>query len=280
MDEAIERFGELLHLEGDEWRGRLADVLARAVSARPALDLKSFAEYLARHAAADPMAYLTTARAEDLALAHACARGDASAIAAFERLYFAEMDRAFLKIRRGKVDRQDFEQRMRERLFVATERAPRIADYAGQGDLRAWFRVAMTRTLINESQRPAHDAPTDDEELAAFPHGQADPELELLRRKYSAQFRESFQRALSSLDARDRAILGYVVVEKLGIDKLAELYDVHRATAARWVQRARETLITSVRADLEKTLRVAPTELESILRIVGEDVDISVRRLL
>lgn len=283
MDDAIERFGAILELPGDEWRGRLADVLARAVAAQPSLDLVSFAEALAAHARAsgDVDAYLTSARAEDLALAHACARGDRAAISAFEKLYFGEMDRAFLKVKRGKVDRQDFEQRMRERLFVATDaRRPRIADYTGQGDLRAWFRVAMTRTLINESQRPAHDAPTDDEELAAMPAAAADPELELLRRKYSEEFRASFARALNALDARDRAILGYVVIEKMGIDALAEVYDVHRATAARWVQRAREALVSGVKSDLEKSLKVPAQELESILRLVGDEVEISIRRLL
>ena len=287
MDDAIERFGTTLGLTGDDvsddWRTRLADLLARAAAARPSLNLVEFAEALARHARSvgDVDGYLQAARAEDLALAHACAHGDPTALTAFEKLYFGEIDRAFLKIRRDRVDRQDFEQRIRERLFVATEeRTPRIGDYTGQGDLRAWFRVAMTRTLINESQRPNRDAPTDDEELAAYPHAQADPELELLRRKYSEEFRESFARALQALDAKDRAILGYVVVEKLGIDALASVYDVHRATAARWIQRAREALVSGVRADLEARLNVPTHELESILRLVGEDVEVSVRRLL
>lgn len=288
MDDALDRFGELLsselaRLSEMEWRTRLADLLARAAAARPSLDLVAFAESLARHAraAGDVASYLESARGEDLALAHACAAGEPTALAAFERAYFGEIDRAFLKVRRGRVDRQDFEQRMRERLFVASEdRKPRIGDYTGQGDLRAWFRVAMTRTLINESQRPNRDAPTDDEELAAFPHGGADPELDLLRRKYSEEFKASFARALTALDTKDRAILGYVLVEKLGIDALASVYEVHRATAARWVQRARETLIAGVRADLEAHLKVETSEMESILRLVADDVEVSVRRLL
>lgn len=282
MEDAIERFASTVGGElPDEFRPRLADVLARAAAARPSLNLVSFAESLARHAQPDVLAYLAAARAEDLALAFACATGDAEALATFEKLYFGELDRAFLKIRRGKVDRQDFEQRIRERLFVATaERAPRIADYAGQGDLRAWFRVTVTRLLINEAQRPSHDAPTEDDELAALPHFSADPELELLRRKYSAEFKASFARALEALESKDRAILGYVVKEKLGIDALAEVYDVHRATAARWVQRAREGLVAGVRADLGAHLKVPEQELESILRLVADEVDVSVRRLL
>jgi RNA polymerase sigma-70 factor, ECF subfamily len=260
---------------------KLEAFLARAVAARPTLDVKSFAEAIAVRAGGNVDAFVESARAEDLALAHECAGGDAAALATFERLYFGEIERALLKVKRGKIDRQDFEQRMRERLFVAHDgQPPRIASYSGQGDLRAWFRVAVTRTMINESQRPSRDAPTEDEELAAMPHGSADPELELLRRKYSQEFKDSFARALGALDARDRAILGYTVVEKLGIDALAEVYDIHRATAARWVQKARDGLVAGVRADLQKSLKVQANEMESILRLVADDVEVSIRRLL
>ncbi|MGZ3420276.1 MAG: sigma-70 family RNA polymerase sigma factor [Polyangiales bacterium] len=236
-----------------------------------------------RHAetSGNAIEYLKTARVDDLALAHACALGDGAALADFEKLYFGEIDRALLKVKKGSVDRQDFAQRIRERLFVATgERRPRIEGYAGQGDLRTWFRVAMTRALINEATRPNRDDPTEDEELAAMPAQNANPELELLRRKYTQEFKASFARALGAMEARDKAILGYVFVEKMGIDALAEVYDIHRATAARWVQRAREGLIAGVRADLESKLRVEKSELESILRLVDGEVDVSVRRLL
>jgi RNA polymerase sigma-70 factor (ECF subfamily) len=261
----------------------LADLVARAEAAGHAFDRSSFVASIERHAEAsgDPVDYLKTARAEDLALAHACARGDQAALATFEKLYFGEIDRALLKVKKGSVDRDDFAQRIRERLFVATDgKSPRIESYAGQGDLRTWFRVAMTRALINEATRPNRDDPTEDEELAAMPAQNADPELELLRRKYTEEFKASFARALSSMEARDKAILGYVFVQKLGIDALAEVYDIHRATAARWVQRAREGLVAGVRADLEANLRVQKSELESILRLVDGEVDLSVRRLL
>lgn len=291
LDDAIERFAQALgdaRPANDDWKPRLADVIARVAAAgspryvRDA-DLVAFAASLAAHAKSngDVAAYLEGARAEDLALAWACAQGDGRALATFERLYFSEIDRALSKVRRGAVDAQDLAQLVRQRLFVATEeRRPRIADYAGQGDLRTWFRVAVTRLLTNEVMRPKRDEATEDEQLAQVATDAADPELELLRRKYAEEFKASFARALAALESRDRAILQYTVVERLGIDALAEIYDVHRATAARWVQRAREALISGVRADLEAHLKVAPQELESILRVIADDVDVSVRRLL
>ena len=79
---------------------------------------------------------------------------------------------------------------------------------------------------------------------------------------------------------RDRAILRYTIVDHLGIDALSKIYQVHRATAARWVQKARDGLVQGVREDLGARLRVPADELESIMRIVADEVEVSVRRLL
>lgn len=264
--------------------GPVADeLLGRAATAFPQTDLVAFAADLARHATAtpDPLGYLRTVRAEDVALASACATGAGWALAQFEQLYFREIDRAYARVKRSAVDPQDFTQRMRERLFVATaERRPRIADYAGQGDLRTWFRVAVTRTLTTEAMRPRRDVPSDDGEMGEIVSPGNDPELELLRRKYTDEFRAAFRRSLDAMESRDKDILRRVVVERLGIDALATVYDVHRATAARWVQRAKEGLVRGVKRDLEKNLRVPGNELESILRLVASEVDVSVRALL
>lgn len=282
--EARRVLGEAVPSEHRAAVAALADGLfTRATTAFPAVDLVAFAADLARHASAapDPIAYLTTVRAEDVALASACATGAGWALTQFEQTYFREIDRAYARVRRSAVDPQDFTQRMRERLFVATaERRPRIADYAGQGDLRTWFRVAVTRTLTTEAMRPRRDAPSDDGEFGEIPSASQDPELELLRRKYTSEFRASFRRSLEAMEERDKDILRRVVVERLGIDAIASVYDIHRATAARWVQRAKEGLVRGVRKDLEQHLRVPGTELESILRLVASEVDVSVRALL
>ncbi len=279
-------FREALGVEVDEAvDAALDDVVARAAASSEGvftLELGHFVASLARHGAADPLGYLRTVRAEDFALASACAAGDRRALAHFEKLYFREIDRAYTRVRRGAVDRQDFGQRMRERLFVATDaRRPRIGDYAGQGDLRTWFRVAVTRTLTTEATRPNRDAPSNEEEsFDDTPDSALDPELALLRRKYSQDFKDAFRRALEAMEERDKAVLRKVVVEHQGIDVIAAVYQVHRATAARWVQRAREGLVRGVRKDLQENLRVAPVELESILRLVASEVEVSVRALL
>jgi RNA polymerase sigma-70 factor (ECF subfamily) len=290
VEAALQSFREALAprvLDDPEGTQALRDVIERARESAAAegyaLDLSSFARELARHAASadDPTTYLKTVRAEDIALATACAGANAQALAVFERTYFGEIERAFKRIRRDSVDPGDFAQQVRERLFVSTpERRARIGDYSGTGELRTWFRVAVTRALTSESMRPKRDTPTEADVLAELPGRGVTPELELLQRKYSAEFRASFGRTLLALEERDRAILRYTIVDRLGIDALSQIYQVHRATAARWVQKARDELVQGVRDDLAAKLRVPEDELQSILRIVADEVEVSVRGLL
>ena len=289
VDAALESFRDALapRVLDDAGSALLRDVIVRAQTSAATegygLDPATFGRELARHAsvAGDPFAYLQTVRAEDIALSTGCAAADARALAVFERLYFGEIERAFKRIRRDTVDPSDFAQRVRERLFVAIpDRRARIGDYSGTGELRTWFRVAVTRALTSEAMRPKHDTPTEADVMAELPAKGASPELELLQRKYSAEFRTSFGRTLEAMADRDRAILRYTIVDHLGIDALSKIYQVHRATAARWVQKARDGLVQGVREDLGARLRVPADELESIMRIVADEVEVSVRRLL
>ena len=77
-------------------------------------------------------------RAADLYLACACAGGDATALATFDRVYMREVDIALAKMRVGPPRSHDIKQLVRQRLFVgaANGQDGKIADYAGRGDLR------------------------------------------------------------------------------------------------------------------------------------------------
>jgi RNA polymerase sigma-70 factor, ECF subfamily len=58
------------------------------------------------------------------------------------------------------------------------------------------------------------------------------------------------------------------------------MYGVHRATAARWVERARRSLITGVRRIMREQLRVEETTLDSVLRLIDSCIDMSIPKLL
>jgi RNA polymerase sigma-70 factor (ECF subfamily) len=107
-----------------------------------------------------------------------------------------------------------------------------------------------------------------------------DPELDFIRVRYAEPFRKAFAAALEALEPRERTVLKLHLVHRLSIDKIAQVYQVHRATAARWLVDVRERLYDDTRGRLMEQLQLAPRELDSLLALVRSDIDVSVRRIL
>jgi RNA polymerase sigma-70 factor (ECF subfamily) len=223
---------------------------------------------------------LSALHAADLYLACACARGDVHAIASFEREYFGEIEIARRRRRDLTLGGDDVAQLVRERLLVAHGGArARVADYSGRGSLRGWFRTAVVRLIANLAARPNREVGVGNDTLAAFPVITADPELEYMKRLYHAEFAAAFDDAVATLSRRERELLRRSLVEDLTIDQLAVVYGSHRATLARWIAKARESLFDQLRTALMKRLRVDKGEFESILRLIQSRFDITIDRL-
>jgi RNA polymerase sigma-70 factor (ECF subfamily) len=66
----------------------------------------------------------------------------------------------------------------------------------------------------------------------------------------------------------------------MSIDEIATAYGIHRATAARRVNRARDALLADTRRRMSERLRLNSKELDSVLGLVESRLHASVRRLL
>jgi len=232
---------------------------------------------------------LSSLRAEDTYLASACASGIPAALLAFEAAYFDEIPRLVAATVSDADLGEDIRQSLREKLFAARgSLAPEIAKYAGRGSLLNWFRIAAVHHVINlkRKERRAASAASPSEKLPHdgepdFAEGVAiDPEILYLREKYSHEFRTAVDIALAQLSPEDRPYLVYHYVERLTIDQVGTLHGVHRVTAARRINAARDRLVSAIRAALQARLRVGPTELESILRLLPRQLPLSLSRRL
>jgi RNA polymerase sigma-70 factor (ECF subfamily) len=231
---------------------------------------------------AEPEPLLTAIHAEDLALACACATGDAAALARFERELGSDLDLAHARGGAHVMAKDEFRQRVRERLFVAPAgRDARIAAYGGKGTLRAWVRVTAARVLIDAARKATPpDAPASDTRLFDRAGDGVDAELEYMKRTYGAAVPEAMQAGLAALTPRQRNLLRQRYLFGLSTDRLAAMYSVHRATAFRWLEEARVLLFDGMRRALGERLRVADHELDSVIELLASRVDVSVRRLL
>lgn len=258
----------------------LAEALAQARAAWPSLDVPE-AEWIrwlgAKLAGAPASAEaVRTRRAADLWLTFACARDVPGALAAIERDYLTPLAHA-LSRREPPHEVEDALAQLRERLFVPGARGARIADYAGRGPLAAWLKIAALRTLAN-LRRARHPAPPSDAGLSDS-LALATPELALLKAQDRAALATALRDAFTALTPDERNLLRLHFVEGLGLDKLARLYGLHRATCARRLAAARGRLRERALAHVRERLGLSGAALQSWVGLLRSQLGVSVRRL-
>ena len=266
-----------------ELPSRLGQIVAHAAAAWPALGVEehAFVAYLAARLSPERtlLEQLASLRGEELYLACACAAGDAKALSAFEHAYFSETDALFRRTLGDETRVAEAKQALRVKLFApSANEPPKIALYLGQGSLGGWLRSAAARAAINAATRPPRDVPTEDTLFDALPTASADPELAYAQKHYREAYRHAFAEAIAELSLRDRNLLRYAFLERLSVDEIGAIYRIHRATAARRLAKAREHLSQAVRGAMMAQLGVGREELESIVRLVDSQLDLTLER--
>lgn len=270
-------------LAAPELESLLSDIIQAAATEWPAvqLDPAEFVPYIGQRLPSDQPAEraLRQLHTSDLYLACACARGDRDAVAAFETHALGVIDRALAKLRIDEHVVAEVKQQLRRDLLVGDQRPPEILDFLGRGHLRGWVRVMAVRAALALVRRARRDQPVDHDLLESEFGPHHNPELEFLKHQYRNEFKVALQEAIHALPPRERTLLRQQFLDGLTIDEIGLLYQVHRATAARWLVRARERVLARTRTNLMRRLILKPQDLDSILRLVHSRLDVSLRAL-
>ena len=84
----------------------------------------------------------------------------------------------------------------------------------------------------------------------------------------------------AQLGAREQTLLRYHHVDGLNIDEIGAIYRVHRVTAFRWIEKAKEQLIKATLELLRTRLKLPSAELDSVLRMIRSQIHLSLVRHL
>ncbi|MGK3985991.1 sigma-70 family RNA polymerase sigma factor [Sorangium sp. So ce136] len=276
---------------GDEVDAALGELFEQGRRAWPGLPLavSSWVRHVARHLpdrdARDMRdtleAHLASLHAADLYLACACVERAPGAVEAFLSRHEAALEGALRSRNIPPGHRDELRQEVLEKLIVGRPGAPpKIGDYAGRGPLGGWVRVATIRTALNFLKKAGHDraAAGAEPDEAAEP-STPDPELSFLKAHYRAEVSQALKDAFSGLPADERNVLRLHFVDGLGIDRIAAVYGIHRATAARWVTRGREALLRRTQELLGQRLGIDRAEVDSVVGIVRSQLDLAVSSL-
>jgi RNA polymerase sigma-70 factor (ECF subfamily) len=257
---------------GDE----MARVLAKARTAWPDVFVadEAAARFIEERLEGRPLSEVPV---EDLYLACACAHGVSAAIAAFEHELIRPLEPSLHRTA-GSVDAAaEVQQRLRVQMLVESEgKPPQITGYRGHGRLKGWLRVVATREAVRVArERDRHE----DDQLASDVAATANTELEYFRRVYNQELLTALRKALASLESREQNVLRHHYIDRIGIDEIARIHHIHRATAARWLESAKARLVRRARRTLEAQLGSGACGLESIVRLLRSRLDLSLRRI-
>jgi RNA polymerase sigma-70 factor (ECF subfamily) len=245
------------------------EAAAAVVAAWPEIELSDadFTAGVARAAAA--------ADAGELYLACACAAGNAAAIRAFEARYFTCIASVVRWLRLPDDDAHEVAQTLRQRLFVGGVAEAGVLAYAGGGRLAGLMQVAATRIALNlrRGRHRVADEPAPDMPSVAI-------DTVYAKAEYRERVKQAIEDAAAALAPRDRTLLRLHLVERSSIDDIAALYRVHRATAARWVQAARETLVAHTRTNFLSATKLDAHDEAGLASFVESQLTLSLSRIL
>ena len=251
-------------------------VAGRAAWPEVALAEAALAPRIAGRLRDDPGARLDELHDADVYLATALATGDPAAMRAFEQALVPQIGIALRRLRLAGGTADEVVQALRVELIVNGK----IADYAGRGELAAWLRVTATRKALKLVRRAEREETLDEVLLDHWPSATPDPASKHLRSRYTAELKVAIHGAFAELEVRQRNLLRQHIFDELTIDDLARLYRVHRATCARWLADARADLGRGTRKRLVAALGLPTDEVDSLLRFLDSDIELSISRIL
>ncbi len=211
--------------------------------------------------------------AADLYLCCACAAAQPEALKIFEHEGQSVAKAAIRRIDSDEDFVRDTLQELWARLLVGSE--ARVRSYTGQGPLQAWLRVAATRLALDRRRARKRGARREvalSDTLEAVPFS---PEASLLKARFGDAFREALRIAVAGLSKQARNVLRMHVVGHCSIDEIGRAYDVHRATAARWIDRSRSTIYARVREQLGARHPLSDSEFRSLAGLMGPELQLS-----
>ncbi|MBX7096795.1 MAG: sigma-70 family RNA polymerase sigma factor [Myxococcaceae bacterium] len=210
----------------------------------------------------------------DLYLAMACLANDAPAQAELRKMIVGQLQQ-LAHFRFSREDQEELAQHTLTALLVGGAKGKKLAQYAARGPIQGWLRVLLTRAALDRVQRNRAAPPADEEVLLGLPGPDRDAELESLKAKYKGQFSEVFRFAIQSLTPRQRNLLRQHYLDDLSLEELGALYQVHRATAARWLLEARQQVMTTTRDEIGRRTGIPRMEVDSLMRVVQSRLDLS-----
>jgi RNA polymerase sigma-70 factor, ECF subfamily len=223
------------------------------------------------------VAMFTSLHFDELALAYACAQRHPGALTKLRSEFFTPVCAQLRRFTASGISASDIDGMLTDRLLL---HEASIATYGGRGSLEGWIRITATRLVLNAVRAKQSEDQRDAAAIDTLLQRSEAPDERIDKQALQRQFKEAFAKAAATLTDDERDALRMHVYENLSIDDLADVFGVHRATAARWLSRARERLLEVTQREFGASLRMHDSEVGRITGMLLSQVDLSISRAL
>ncbi len=219
-------------------------------------------------------------RAEDLLLAHACAKGIRAAHDALQALSEPDIDRAHARIRPPLTLAQARQMVWSHLLDIPEGGAARIALYKGERELAAHVRALTNRLILERVSDDKRAWSSLEDAILHSPAGASalDPDHQRVKQTYLSGLRATLAYTLSSLAPRQRALLRDAIVERHDEDALALMYATSRDAVGEAIAAARDKLEYLLKNRLAERMRVSDRDHASLVAFVARQLDAALSR--
>jgi RNA polymerase sigma-70 factor, ECF subfamily len=219
-------------------------------------------------------------RAEELALARACAAGHEHAWEVFLTRYREKLyDIAGYITKESSTARELADSIYAELYGTATrdgQRTSKLASYTGRGSLEGWLRTVMMQEHVNRYRRQRRLVSLDEEteEGTQFATPESEPAIAIDSRVEAA-----IDEVLAALPAEDRFVLASYFLDERTLAEIARTLGVHESTISRKVDKLAKLLRKQILAALGRRGMSRRQALEAI-EVDVRDLRVNIRSRL
>ncbi len=219
-------------------------------------------------------------RAEELALARACAAGHERAWEVFLTRYREKLyDIAGYITKESSTARELADSIYAELYGTATrdgQRASKLASYTGRGSLEGWLRTVMMQEHVNRYRRQRRLVSLDEEteEGTQFATPESEPAIAIDPRVEAA-----IDEVLAALPAEDRFVLASYFLDERTLAEIARTLGVHESTISRKVDKLAKLLRKQILAALGRR-GMSRRQAQEAIEVDVRDLRVNIRSRL
>jgi RNA polymerase sigma-70 factor (ECF subfamily) len=219
-------------------------------------------------------------RAEELALARACAAGHERAWEVFLTRYREKLYNVAGYITKESSAGRELADSIYADLYGTTtrdgKRNSKLASYTGRGSLEGWLRTVMAQEFVNRYRRQRRTVSLDEESEEGTQFAAASPEPTVA---VDSRVERATDEALAELSSEDKFVLASYFLDSRTLAEIARALQVHESTISRKVDKLAKSLRKKILAGLGKQ-GMSRRQAEEAMEVDVRDLRVNLRNRL